>query len=178
MKFHGNFSYWNYWNMNQSYFSSYLCPVATELGNAVIEFSPNRTKDPSSKVICTFNIYLFDGFNSQIAWDGLPSGWKNFTEGVFSWVQGGKAAWRAQIIFRKGGQQKLTFSFPQPWTKKKKKKSWTKGNWGDKEMSLLQSIFIGNWFCAQHYREIKVHTLTEHIMKCEESRHRLTQKTN
>lgn len=35
--------------------------MVTELGSAVIEFSSNRIKDPSSKVTCTFNIYLFNG---------------------------------------------------------------------------------------------------------------------
>ena len=47
--------------MNQSYFNSYICPVATELGTAVIEFSPNRIKDSPYKVTCTLNIYLFNG---------------------------------------------------------------------------------------------------------------------
>lgn len=44
------------------------------MGSAVIEFSSNRIKDPSSKVTCTFNIYLFNGLIVKLYEMDFPVG--------------------------------------------------------------------------------------------------------
>ena len=81
--------------------------------------SPDRIKDPSSKVISTFNIYLFNCLIVKL--DGLPSGWNNFIEDSLSWVQGGEAHGGYRSFLGKKDNTNWLFLFHNLEQKKERK---------------------------------------------------------